>query len=239
LRRATAVRRRHVRDLWRVGLPTAIQFSLEVGAFAVLAALIAAMSEIEMAAHQIALQVIHFSFLPAFAVGEAASVLAGQAVGANRDELVNAIARKALLLTGGYTGACALGMAFGGGLIVSGFTDSAPLASEAAKLLLVAAVFQVFDAANIVARAVLRGAGDMRYPAMIGVVTSWVLVAPLTWLLGWRLGLGALGGWLGLCAEIVAGAAILWWRLERSGWRPAAVESRARLATAEAFSAAA
>jgi len=48
-----------------------------------------------MAAHQIALQVIHFSFMPAFAVGEGAAVLAGRRVGADHDELVIRIARLA------------------------------------------------------------------------------------------------------------------------------------------------
>ena len=67
-----AMERRHVAALWRVGLPTALQFALEVGAFALLAAMLASLSEIDMAAHQIAIQVVQFSFLPAWAVAEAA-----------------------------------------------------------------------------------------------------------------------------------------------------------------------
>ncbi len=85
-------RARHLKALLRIGLPTAIQFALEVGAFAMLATMVSSMSETEMAAHQIAIQVIQFSFLPAFAVGEAGSVLAGQAVGADRDVLVRRVA---------------------------------------------------------------------------------------------------------------------------------------------------
>jgi multidrug resistance protein, MATE family len=225
----STMRRRHLAALWRIGLPTGIQFTLEVGSFAMLAALIAAMSEVEMAAHQIALQVIHFSFLPAFGVAEAASVLAGQAVGANRDDLVLRVARAGMWATGIYTGACALVMALGGRLLVGGFTGNGVVVAEAVRLLYVAAVFQVFDAANIMGRGVLRGAGDVRFPAIVGVVTSWVFTPPLAWLLGWKLGLGALGGWIGLCAEIIAGAAILWVRLERRTWLPAAAESRARM----------
>lgn len=228
------LRKRHLAELWRIGLPTGIQFSLEVGAFAILAALIAAMSEVEMAAHQIALQVVHFSFLPAFAVAEAASVLAGQAVGANRDDLVLGVARRGMVATGVYTAACGLAMALAGALIVRGFTTDPSVVREAVSLLLIAAVFQVFDAANIMGRAVLRGVGDVRYAAVVGVVTSWALTPPLAWMLGWHLGLGAFGGWLGLCAEIIAGAVILWWRLEKRRWVPAAEQARKRLAEAAA-----
>ena len=76
-------------------------------------------------------------------------------------------------------------------------------------MLWVAAIFQVFDGANVVARGVLRGTGDVVWPAWVGILTAWVATPPLTWLLGWHFGLGALGGWIGLCAEIIVGAAIL------------------------------
>jgi MATE family multidrug resistance protein len=221
---------RHLRALWRVGLPTAIQFTLEVGSFAMLAAMVAAMGEIDMAAHQIAIQVIHFSFLPAYAVAEAGSVLTGQAVGAGRDALVTTVARQAMGIVAAYGGACTVVLACGAPLIVSGFTSDGALAHAAVRLLHVAAVFNLFDGANIVARGALRGTGDVRYPAVVGVVTSWALTPPLTWWLGYRLGLRAFGGWLGLCAEIIVGACILWWRLERRGWLRAAHASRADLA---------
>jgi MATE family multidrug resistance protein len=225
-----AVERRHLRELWRVGLPTGIQFSLEVGAFACLAAMVSAMSEVQMAAHQIALQVIHFSFLPAFAVAEAGSVLAGQAVGANRDDLVRKVARQALLAASIYTGACTIVFIVAAPLIVRGFTSDPMLGTTAVSLLHVAAVFQVFDGANIVARATLRGTGDVRFPAVFGVLTAWALTPPLTWLLGWKMGLGAYGGWLGLCVEIIAGSLVYWWRIENGGWASSAARSREQLA---------
>jgi MATE family multidrug resistance protein len=220
----------HVRELWRMGLPTGVQFALEVGSFTILASLISSLSERQMAAHQIALQVCQFSFLPAWAVAEAASVLAGQAVGARRDELVLRVARLGLVAAGGYTMACSLAFAGGGAVIVSGFTGDPALATVAIRLLHVAAVFQAFDGANIVARSVLRGVGDVRFAAVVGVVTAWAMTPPLAWLLGWRAHLGAYGGWLGLCGECIIGAVVLWWRLGRGGWRAIAETSRASLA---------
>jgi MATE family multidrug resistance protein len=222
---------RHLRALWRVGLPTALQFMLEVGSFSLLATMVAAMSEQQMAAHQITVQVIHFSFLPAFAVSEAASVLAGQAVGADRDELVLPVARQALALVAAYTGCGTLVFAFGADRLAAAFTDDVTLQAVTVRLIHLAAVFQVFDGANMVARAVLRGAGDVRFAAVVGVAIAWAMTPPLTWLLGLRMGLGARGGWLGLSGEIILGALILWWRLERRHWLRAAASSRAELAS--------
>jgi MATE family multidrug resistance protein len=179
-----------------------------------------------MAAHQIALQVCQFSFLPAFAVAEAAAVLAGQAIGALREDLVGRMARLGLYAAGGYTGLCSLLFALVAPLIVSGFTGDPALALVAIRLLHVAALFQLFDGANIVARSVLRGIGDVRFAAAVGVLTTWLMTPPLTWLLGWRARMGAFGGWVGLCAETILGAVILWRRLVRGDWRAAAEEAR-------------
>lgn len=222
-----AFTRRHLRALWSLGAPLGIQFTLEVGSFGLLSVLISGFSDLDMAAHQIALQVIHFSFLPAFAVAEASAVLVGQAVGARRDDLVLPVARLALRVGAIYTGVCTVALVFGSRVIVSAFTGDPAVVTTAVALLHIGAVFQVLDAANLVGRATLRGAGDVRYSATVGVITSWLCTPPLTWLLGYRMHLGARGGWLGLCLEIAAGAALLWWRLHRKGWQAAALASRA------------
>jgi MATE family multidrug resistance protein len=219
----------HLGALWRLGVPLGVQFMLEVGSFGVLSLLISAMADTQMAAHQIALQVIHFSFLPAFAVAEAAAVLVGQAVGAWRLELVPRVARLALAVTTAYAALWTVILLFGARLIVSGFTDDAGVMAVAVTLLRVATIFQIFDAANVVGRAALRGAGDVRFSAVVGVTTSWLCTPPLAWLLGFRLRLGAVGGWLGLCLEIVVGAGLLWWRIARGTWRQAAMAAQLRL----------
>jgi len=223
-------RRRHFAEIWRLGHVTGLQFLLEVGSFFLLAVLLAALDEVEMAAHQIAIQVIHFTFLPIVAVGEAAAVLAGQAVGAARDDLVRPIARRALGLGALYAGAWTVILGTLAWPLSGFFTDDAALAAAVVGLLHIAAVFQLFDAANIVARLVLQGTGDVRFPAVAGITLAWLMTPPATWLLGYKAGLGAFGGWLGLCGEIVLISAVLWWRLERGAWQQSAEKSRIRLA---------
>jgi MATE family multidrug resistance protein len=230
----TAWTRRHLRALFRLGVPLGVQFTLEVGSFLLLSLMISLLSEVEMAGHQIAIQIIHLSFLPAFAVAEAAAVLVGQAVGADRDDLVTRVARLALAAAGAYALGWTLAFAFGAPAIVVGFTKDAAVLATAVGLLHVAAVFQIMDAANVVARGALRGAGDVRFAAVVGVVTSWLFTPPLTWLLGYRFAMGARGGWWGLTLEIAGSAAIVWWRLLRRGWSESAAASRLRLQIAAA-----
>ncbi|MCA9618865.1 MAG: MATE family efflux transporter [Myxococcales bacterium] len=204
--------------LWRLGWPLGLQMTLEVSTFAVLTAIFASLGDADVAAHQIAIQVVHLSFLPALALGEAASVLAGQAVGAGQHRLVTGIARRALLAAVIYTGICGVLFAVFATPIAGAFTGEARVIDKAVQILFVAAAFQIFDGANIVARCVLRGTGDVRVPATISVGIAWLCTPPLALALGYGLGMGVLGGWLGLCLEIVVAAVVLWYRLERRHW---------------------
>ncbi len=218
-----------VRAVLRIGLPSGVQFFLEVGSFAVMAGMLAALSDIEMAAHQIVIQAIHFTFLPILAFGEAAAVMTGQAVGARRDGMVRGIAYRALLLAGSYAALCTVALLTSAETFARAFTDESAVIAAAVPLFWVAAAFQLADAANVVARSALQGTGDVRVPAAVGIVTAWVMTPPATYFLGYELGLGALGGWLGIAGEVALGAMIFWWRLLRGGWQPAAARTRAEV----------
>jgi multidrug resistance protein, MATE family len=218
-----------VRTLLDIGLPTGAQFLLEVGAFTLLTAIVSSLGERQMAAHQIALQVVHFSFLPTMALAEAASVLAGQAVGAGAMRLVRRVARLAAYGAVGYTAMCTLVLVFFGRHIAAAFTADPGLQATTVGLLFIAAFFQMSDGAAMVGRAVLRGTGDVRFPAVAGIVCSWLCTPPFAWFFGRVLGLGALGGWIGISVEITLMAILFWLRLERGGWLGSARRSRARL----------
>ena len=190
-----------------------------------------------MAAHQIALQVIHFSFLPAFAVGEAASVLAGQAVGAERDELVLRGRARSLWRRRARTPAPARWSSrFGAPLIVAGFTRR----SRRVAALAVHAPPRgggLPDARRRQHRRA-RGAARRRRRALrrpsSACVTSWAFTPPLTWLLGYRARPGRARRLARLRRRDRAWRrVILWWRLERGLWLPAARASRERLAAAK------
>jgi len=220
----------YILEFYRIGIPTACQFMLEVGAFATLTIAVSTFSEIDMAGHQIALQIVHFSFLPCVAVGEAASILCGQAVGANRDDLVRSVARHAASVAGCYAGFCSIVMLVFGHAFIRAFTPDGSVAAVACRLLQLASLFGIIDAVNIVARCVLRGTGDVKFAAVVGVIISWLATPLFAWGLGHGLRLGAFGGWLGILVEVVVSATLLVTRVERQGWISAAQSARSRLA---------
>lgn len=216
--------RQKVRELLRIGVPVGAQLVAEMGAFAVLALVITSMGDDEMGAHQIALHVALFGFLPGIAIAEAGSVLVGQAVGAGRLALVRRVARDTMVLAAAYASVVVFVLLLAAPSIAATFTTDGSVIDKATRLLYVAAAFQLADAANAVSRGVLRGTGDVRFPAIVGIAGAWLTTVPLAWVLGHWLGLGAFGGWMGLTAEIVLVAVVLWLRIHRGGWQPAAAK---------------
>src|SRR4051812_34621811 len=139
------------REVWAQGVPNGLQFVMEVGSFLILTVLVARMSAVDGAAHQMVLHLVNVSFLPAHALAESAAVLVGQAVGAGKDALVPAVARRALAIGAGYSTAVLIGYAVLGSSITTAMASGdTALAERATLLVYVSLAFLVADAANVI-----------------------------------------------------------------------------------------
>ncbi len=207
-----------VRRMLRTGLPMGLQFFLEIGAFLVFSVMVGWVGDVALAANQVALRLMSFSFMTTWGIATAATTLVGRYQGEGRPGEAMAAGRRALVLSLIFTGACAVLFIGGAGPLVRVFTPDPRVAAIAVPLLLVAAVFQVFDGINGVSYGALRGAGDTRWPMWVVVGINWSLGVPLVYLLTVTAGLGALGAWLGMGLMMAVQATALWRRFARGGW---------------------
>jgi MATE family multidrug resistance protein len=145
--------------------------------------------------------------------------MVGQALG--RRSLVEAdrATAAALGLAVAFMAACGVVFAVAAGAIARAFTDDDTVAHVARTLLYIAAAFQVLDATNSVLRGSLRGAKDVRVPALIGVGIIWTCVPTAALLFGRLLGWGSAGGWCGFVGETTFGAILFALRWRRGAWR--------------------
>jgi MATE family multidrug resistance protein len=217
--RSTLSLRVALREVAVLGVPTGAHFFAENLAFATFTLVIGSMGAAEMAANQLAFNAIRVSFLPGFAVSEAACVLVGQALGRRDQAQADRVTVMALALAMGFMALCGVVFVFCGSAIARFFSDDPHVVRVAAKLLAVAALFQALDAASMVLRGVLRAAKEVRYVAVVGTCVAWVCIPGAAWLLGQRLGWGAVGGWWGFVAETSVVSVLLWRRWSRGSWR--------------------
>ena len=86
-------------------------------------------------------------------------------------------------------------------------------------LLIMAAVFQAFDAVNIVMFGALRGAGDTRWMAAMTFVMGYLVFLPTAAFFAFGLGLEALGAWVGATIYIIILSFVMFARFHRERWR--------------------
>jgi MATE family multidrug resistance protein len=208
--------------IWRIGAPVGVHWSIEVGAWALFSSVLARTGEIQLAAHVMVIRIISVSFLPGHALSEAAGVLVGHAVGARRPEAARQAFRASAKL--------AMGLMFVMGLVFVAVPDAltapfgaTPEVAEVARgLLMVAATFQVFDALAMAAFGSLSGAGDTRFVMVAGILSAWLVKLPIGYAMALPMGMGAVGAWLGLTAEMVLLAGVGLWRVRGDRWLAAA-----------------
>ncbi|MET0340558.1 MAG: MATE family efflux transporter [Polyangiales bacterium] len=209
-------------EVARVGAFTGMQFALEIGSLAALSLLLAGVSDHQMAAHQIAVQLAAFCFLPALAIGESATLMAAEALGSGRTALVREVAHVARNVALIYAGLCALVLTLGGGPIAHAFTKDEALVSVVRVVLVATAAHQLLEAMAVTGHGVLRGVGAARLSALCALGCAWLCTPWLGYLLVRQLELGALGAWVARCVELCLASFIVWRAIERGSWaRPA------------------
>jgi MATE family multidrug resistance protein len=199
----------------RVGMPVALQMGAEVGIFALVALLASRLGTVQLAAHQLVIGLASFTFTVALGVASAGSVRVGIGVGA-RDAMATRFAGHVAFLGGVVVmGISAIAFALIPGPLTRLMTNQQNVIVAAIPLMLVAAVFQLSDGVQAVGAGVLRGAGDTKYASIANVVGHWLVGLPVALFLGFRMNLGIVGLWWGLCAGLTVVAVLLAVRFER------------------------
>jgi len=198
-----------IRRLVELGLPAASTVTAEVGVFAVATALAGQLEPVATASHQIALNIAAVAFMIPLGLASAGAVRVGNAVGAENPRGAAAA---------GWT-VIAMGTAF---MLFSGllfvliprpliglFSRDADVLALGSSLLLIAAVFQLFDGLQGVITGTLRGLGDTRTPMVTNLAAHWLVGLPVGYTLCFIAGWGAAGLWWGLSVGLILAGAVL------------------------------
>lgn len=209
---------REITRLVRLGLPIGATMFFEMAIFSLMTLLIGRLGVDAVAAHQIASNVGGITYMIPMSVGMAATIRVGFNVGAGN------------LVRARVAGTVAIGsslfFALLAGSLVLLFRDAIPLLytndpgvlNVAAQLLLLIAIYQIFDDGQATIIGVLRGYKDTRIPLIVTLLAYWAFSLPVGAVLGFGFGtpaLGVSGFWLGLIlglvmVAIVLGARFVW-----------------------------
>ncbi|MBI4545848.1 MAG: MATE family efflux transporter [Gemmatimonadetes bacterium] len=206
----------------RIGAPIAGQLGVEVGLFAFAAIMMGWFGATQLAAHQVTINIAATTFMVALGASLAGSIRVGQHIGAGSRRAVRRAVFATYLLSMSFMGVCALLFVTLPQELIGLYTSDPGVVALGSTLLLFAALFQLFDGAQVAGICVLRGAADTRGPMLIAAGGYWAIGLPTAYLLGFRTPLGPSGIWAGLSVALGAVAVLLAARVRGVLWQGAA-----------------
>jgi len=217
-------RARFVR-LWRLGLPIAAIFALEVGVFSAAVFLMGLIDLASVAAHAIAIQIAALTFMVPLGLSQAVTVRVGLALGRGDRAGIMRAGWTCFVLGVGFMAAMALVLVAQPLPLIHAFMDesdpaNAPVIPLAVTFLGVAALFQIVDGAQAVGAGMLRGLGDTAVPMVYAIFGYWVVAIGVGVALAFGAGWGGVGIWVGLASGLAVVSVLMiarWVRRERLG----------------------
>jgi MATE family multidrug resistance protein len=177
------------RDMWRpslermkrlswFGLPAGAHFAFDIATWTVFTnVFVGRFGQEQLAAHNICMQFLHLSFMPAVGIGVALGVMVGKFIGERQLAMAHAAVRWGMTVGLAYMGLLGVAMFVWRFDLVLLFNDDPEVVKWGGRIFIFCAMFQVFDAMNIVYSHALRGAGDTHWPAYaIFILASTLLV---------------------------------------------------------------
>ncbi|MET1259998.1 MATE family efflux transporter [Flagellimonas sp. DF-77] len=215
------IERKVMNKIVSLGFPSAMQMFFEVALFTAAIWLSGVLGKNAQAANQIALNLSSMTFMVGMGLSVAAMVRVGNQKGLGNLTELNRIARSVFFLTLLIEIVFALLFLWGRDWLPTIYLDVDDLTEQkdntevillAAKLLLVAAFFQISDGIQVVVLGALRGLQDVKIPTVITFIAYWLIGFPASFYLGLYTPYKSTGIWIGLLLGLTASAAMLYLR---------------------------
>ena len=206
-----------------LGVPSALQMFFEVAIFTAAIWLSGVLGSNAQAANQIALKLSSLTFMVGMGLSVAATIRVGNQKGLKNFKELRRVAFSVFLLTFFVEIFFALIFVlfhktfpdlFVNYNNLSDLSNTISVVDIAAKLLLIAAVFQISDGIQVVVLGALRGLQDVRIPTLLIFISYWVVGFPISYYLGLHTYFESSGIWLGLLAGLTVSSILLFIRFD-------------------------
>ena len=208
-----------IRQAVHLGVPTAAErCTINLGQIA-MTAVVASLSTVALAANHIATTAEGLCYLPAYGISFAGIALVGQAVGAGSEEDAQAYGRLAALLGFFLTLGTAVALFLLAPYLAALFNSDAEVVAQAALMLRIVSVSEPFFALSIILSGALRGAHDVRFPMVVGLLCMWGVRIVLAPILVYRAGMGLAGVWTAMAADLILRGVLCALRWRSGKWK--------------------
>ena len=192
--------------IFSIGFTSGLQYIFEVGAFTVATVIIGSIGAIQLASHQIALNLASISYMIASGIGSASMISLGHYFGVGDKSEIRKSGYSNFILVLILMSIPAFIFIVFRDILPSFYVDDYEVISLASSLLIIAGFFQLSDGIQAVGLGILRGIRDTKIPTLVTFISYWVIAVPLSYYLGIISDYGLFGVWVGLSVGLTIAA---------------------------------
>lgn len=203
-------------QLFRIGIPIAFQLIVEVTAFGIGAVMMGWLGETSLAAHQVALGLASFTYMISLGVSQANTIRVSHQMGLRdyKSMISASMASTHLVLV--FMSLMALLFVVGRNLLPYLFTTDVEVVEIAAGLLIVAAIFQLFDGLQVIMLSTLRGMADVTIPMFIAFLAYLLVGIPTSYIFAFVVDFGPQGIWFGYLVGLGTAGILFYLRFKQN-----------------------
>ena len=211
----------YLRKAAMLSFPIACERFIMSGALVMTTSMVAPLGAIATASNSLAVTAESLCYMPGFGIGEAATTLIGQSVGAGRKDMAKSFSRMTVVFAMSFMAATAVLLYIFAPFLMGMLSNDPEVCELGVKILRIEAFAEPLYGASIVVAGVLRGAGDTAMCSILSLVSLWCVRVPFSYLLVKPLGL--IGIWCAMCGELCFRGLIFLVRMIRGRWLDKAV----------------
>lgn len=206
-------------NLFGTSMPIATQGLIEVTAFSLSGIMVGWFGKIALAAHQVAMLMSTFTFMIAQGIGAAATIRVSHQLGEKDYAATRKAGFAAMHMATAFMGIVGILFVIFRNQIPLLFTTDSQVIPIASTLLIMCAIYQVFDALQLSGLACLRALMDVKIPLLFSTLSYYLICLPAGYLLGHIFNMGPVGVWVGLMLGLLAASILFLHRFNKQSKR--------------------
>jgi putative MATE family efflux protein len=207
-----------VKDILRIGLPSAGEQLVNQSSMIIYTALVASLGTAAIAANQVIMTVHSISFMPGFGFGAAATTLVGQSLGAKKSNHAQVYGVETNKMAAVFMGLMGVVFFFWSEPLPRLFIPDPEVVHLASQCLKIVAFAQIPLSVVMVLSGGLRGAGDTRWVMYITMIGQWGLRMGLSVFAIWH-GFGLAGVWVAMLIDMTIRSILFIFRFRSGQWK--------------------
>lgn len=204
-----------VGSILKIGIPIGFQIIVEVIAFALGAIMMGWLGETPLAAHQVAIGLASFSYMISLGVSQANTIRVSHQIGVKDYKSLKMAAIASTHLVLGFMLLMGIIFVLARHQLPLLFTSDIQVIFIAAQLLIVAAIFQIFDGLQVVMLSTLRGMADVKIPMIMAFIAYLFIGIPTSYVLAFIFHAGPRGIWVGYLVGLGSAGIMFYYRFKR------------------------